>query len=244
MKKSIKLVVFCALFLTTMAQAQWSFKNKIKGNGNIITQKRTTASYDEIKVIGFFDVDLVSGNEGHISIKGEENLLAYIKVEVEGNVLKIYTENGKNINASKGKNISITVPFESINQVSLSGSGDVKTKNTIKASSFLAKLSGSGDLTLDVDTSKFEANLSGSGDVILTGNTENFISKLSGSGDIDASDLKAKNVDIAISGSGDSKVFCSENLKARVSGSGDIEYKGNPKNKDTKVNGSGEISKV
>jgi hypothetical protein len=244
MKNSIKLVVFCTLFLTTIAQAQWSSRDKVKGNGTIITQKRTTASYDEIKVSGFFDVDLVAGNEGNITIKGEENLLPYIKVEVEGNVLKIYTEKDKNLHASQGKNITITVPFETINMVSLSGSGDVKTKNTIKASSFLAKLSGSGDLILDVDTTEFEANLSGSGDVVLTGNTKGFISKLSGSGDIDASGLDAKNVDIAISGSGDSKVSCSENLKARVSGSGDIEYKGNPKSKDTKVNGSGGISKA
>jgi hypothetical protein len=67
---------------------------------------------------------------------------------------------------------------------------------------------------------------------------------LSGSGDIDSDALKAKNVDITISGSGDSKVFCSENLKARVSGSGEIQYKGDPKTKDAKVSGSGSISKA
>jgi hypothetical protein len=37
-------------------------------------------------------------------------------------------------------------------------------------------------------------------------------------------------------------VFCTENLKARVAGSGDINYKGNPKTKDTKTAGSGDIS--
>ena len=72
MKKSIQLVVFSALFFTTIANAQWS---KIKGNGKVVTEKRTTAGYDEINVSGFFDVVLVSGSEGAISIQGEENIL-------------------------------------------------------------------------------------------------------------------------------------------------------------------------
>jgi hypothetical protein len=241
MKKSIQLFVLSALFFTTIANAQWS-NTKIKGNGKVITEKRTTAGYDEINVAGFFDVVLVSGKEGAISVQGEENLLPYVKVEVEGNVLKIYTE--KNVNISTNKEIVLTVPFEQISFVSLSGSGDLKSKNTIVGSKFTAKLSGSGDLTLDVKTTDFEANLSGSGDVVLTGNSDSFTSKISGSGDVDAVNLATKKANLTISGSGDMKVNCSESLYARVSGSGDISYKGNPEIKDTKVSGSGEISKI
>jgi hypothetical protein len=241
MIKSIQLVTLCALFFTAIASAQWSNK-KVKGNGKIMTEKRTTAGYDEINVSGFFDVVLVSGKEGAITIQGEENLLPYVKVEVEGNVLKIHTE--KNVNISTNKGIVLTVPFEQISFVSLSGSGDLKSKSTIVGSSFKAKLSGSGDLTLDVKTINFETNLSGSGDVVLTGNSDSFISKISGSGDVDAVNLVTKNSNLTVSGSGDMKVNCSESLYARVSGSGDIAYKGNPKTKDTKVNGSGEISKI
>ena len=243
MKNSIKLFVSCLLLLTTMSYAQWSSNQKIKGNGKVTSEKRTTTSYDEIAITGFFDVELVSGKEGNITIKGEENLLPYIKVDVVDKVLKISTEKNKYISTSKGSQIVIVVPFESIDQVSLTGSGDVVTKNSIKSKSFSAKLIGSGDMNLDVESNDFDVNLSGSGDMVLTGKTENFNSNLNGSGDIDAGDLKAKNVKATVSGSGDNTVFCSENLHARVSGSGDIEYKGDPKKKDTKVNGSGNISK-
>ncbi|WP_115813964.1 head GIN domain-containing protein [Flavobacterium aquicola] len=239
MKKSIQLAILGVLFVTTVTHAQWK---KIKGNGKIITEKRTTAGYDEITVSGFFDVALVSGKEGAITIQGEENILPYIKVEVKDNVLHIYTEKGVNI--STKESLVLTVPFEQISAVSLSGSGDVKSKDTIVATSLKAKLSGSGDLNLDVKATDFEANLSGSGDVVVTGNTENFISKTSGSGDVDAADLISKKANVSISGSGDMKVNCTENLFARVSGSGDIEYKGNPQYRDTKVSGSGEISKI
>ena len=216
---------------------------KIKGNGNQKTENRSTAEYDEIKLQGYFDVDLVAGKEGEISVQAEENLLPYIKVVVEGNVLKIYQEKGKNLQVSRGNKILITVPFDKISAVNLSGSGDINTKNQIKTEKITATLSGSGDLNIDVDASEVEAKLSGSGDVRLKGKSDKLVAKISGSGDISASDLMTKDVEAGISGSGDIKVNCTESLNARVSGSGDIFYSGEPKSKDTKVSGSGNIKK-
>jgi hypothetical protein len=241
MKNSIQLVVLSALFFTTIANAQWSNKT-VKGNGNIITEKRNTGEYDQISISGFYDIVLVSGKEGAITIKGEENLLPYVEVEVIGSVLKIHTK--KNASIRTSNEIILTIPFEHISAVSLSGSGDIKTKNTIVSSNFKAKLSGSGDFNLDVKTTDLETDISGSGDVVLSGSSENFTSNLSGSGGVDAANLIVKNSNVTVSGSGDTKVNCSESLTARVMGSGDIGYKGNPKTKDTKVMGSGEISKI
>jgi hypothetical protein len=243
MKNSIKTLVISALMSTTFAQAQSWFGEKIKGNGKQITEKRTTVEYDEIKLLGFYEVDLIAGKEGEISVQAEQNLMPYIKIEVEGSVLKIYQEKDKNLIPSRGKSILITVPFEVISAISLTGSGDIHTKNTIKTDKFTASLSGSGDLNLEVEVKEFDVKISGSGDFILKGKTDNLITKISGSGDIKANELDAKNADIAISGSGDVRVVCTENLKARVSGSGDVIYYGNPKSKDAKVSGSGNIRK-
>ena len=244
MKNAIKLFVSCSLLLTTMAHAQWSSKQTIKGNGKSINEKRSTASYDEIAITGFFDVELVAGKEGNITVKGEENLVPFIKVEVINQVLKISTEKNKYFTPSKGKQIVIVVPFENISQVSLTGSGDVVTKNSIKSKTFAVKLVGSGDLNLDVESNDIDINLNGSGDIQLSGTTVNLDSFLNGSGDINATNLQAKNVKATVSGSGDTTVYCSDSLYARVSGSGDIDYKGNPAKKDVKVSGSGTISKI
>lgn len=244
MKKSIQLLVCSAFLVSSMASAQWSSNEKITGNGKVTTDTRTTADYDAIKVSGSFDVDLVAGKEGKITIKGEENLMLYVKVEVEDNVLKIYNQKGNNIRPSGGKKIQVTIPFEKISELNLSGSGNIKSIDTIKNDKFLAKLSGSGNFTLALDTTNLELNLSGSGNVQLKGNTDKFTTKLSGSGNIDALDLKTKNVDVNVTGSVNSRVNCNENLVARVSGSGDIKYTGSPEKRDVKVSGSGNISKA
>ncbi|MBW1655687.1 head GIN domain-containing protein [Flavobacterium quisquiliarum] len=243
MKKSILILTFALLLSNLKANAQWESNNKISGNGKITTETRTTGDYDSIKIAGFFDVDLVAGKEGKITIKGEENLLQAIKVEVEGNELKVYVERGTQIRSSSGKKIEVTIPFEKIGVVTLSGSGNVRAKDKIKSDNLTAKLSGSGNFDLNIESNDFDLALSGSGNATLKGTTNSFTSKISGSGNINASELKSKIVDANISGSGNSKITCNESITARVSGSGKIKYLGNPEKRDVKVSGSGSISK-
>jgi len=242
MKKSILLLLLAVFLVNGNAKAQWS-NNKVNGNGKIVTQIRTTGDYDGIKIAGSFDVDLVAGKEGKITIKGEENLLAVIKVEVEENELKIYVEKGTQIRTSIGKKIEVIVPFEKISAVTLSGSGDIRTKNKITSDNLSAKLSGSGNFNLEIDAKNLDLALSGSGDVVLKGRADSFTSKISGSGNVNASNLKSKNVEANVYGSGNSTVNCESSLTGKVSGSGNIKYLGNPEKRDVKVSGSGSISK-
>ena len=88
MKKSVLLMA--TLLLATVSHAQWWGK-KVKGNGNMTTETRTTGDYDRISCAGSFDYILVAGEEGKIKIEGEENLLEYIVTEVKGDKLVIKT---------------------------------------------------------------------------------------------------------------------------------------------------------
>ena len=233
--------IITLLVATTVSHAQWG-KKKIKGNGNVTTITRTTSDYDAVSVAGSFDVELVAGTEGKITLKGESNLLEHIQTEVKGDVLKIKTKKGYNLRVSRGKKLVITVPFKDISKVALSGSGDVYTKDTIKADSFKMALAGSGDVIIDINTGKLKMAVSGSGDMTARGTADNAEIALSGSGDIHAYKLQAKSAKVSLAGSGDIRLHASEYIKARVAGSGDITYKGKPAKQDTKVAGSGSIS--
>ena len=240
MKKAIVLTLVLAI--TASCSAQWG--KKIKGNGEKVTIVRSTNDYDAIAVSGWFDVDLVDGKEGQLTLEGESNLLEYITTEVKNGKLIIKTEKNVNLKPSNwNSGIRITVPVESVSSISLSGSGDIVGKTTIKVEKLETAMSGSGDITLDIDTNSVGARMSGSGDITFSGNTANFTASISGSGDIKAFELEADNVEATVSGSADIKVTANKSLTARVSGSGDITYKGNPEKLDTKTSGSGDISK-
>ncbi|MBA6152572.1 head GIN domain-containing protein [Gelidibacter maritimus] len=236
MKKLILLLT--AVLIATTIQAQ----KKIKGNGKIMTVTRTTSDYDVVKFAGPFDYVLISGAEGTIQIEGEENLLQYIVTEVKNGILSIRTKNKVNLQTSRSKTIKVTVPFEAINAVSLSGSGDVWNENIILASNFQTSITGSGDVTLEIEATTIDASVTGSGDLTLKGKTNSLKASVTGSGDYKGSNLSAYDVDVSVTGSGDAKVACTGHLKARVSDSGDIQYTGNPKTEDSKVAGSGSIN--
>jgi hypothetical protein len=230
------------LLLTASCSAQWG--KKVKGNGNQTTIERSVGEYEAIGLSGWFDVDIVAGKEGEIKLEGESNLLEYIKTEVKNGKLSIKVEKGYNLRPSSWDDgIRITVPIESINSIALSGSGDIVSKTTIKTDNFKTAMSGSGDITLDIEASSISATMSGSGDITLNGSTTDFKASISGSGDIKAYGLEADNVSANVSGSADIKVTANKMLKARVSGSGDISYRGSPDKVDTKASGSGDISK-
>ena len=234
-----KITLALALISFSFCEAQNWKQEKIKESGHQITSNRTTAEYDQIAVSGSFQVNLVSGKEGAISITGDENIISHIVTEVENNELKIYFEKKKNY-YYKSK-ITIEVPFESINTIHFTGSGDITTKNTIIADKFDVHLTGSGDVTLDLKATKTTASVAGSGDIILNGTSTILKASVAGSGDLDCSNLVAENATADVAGSGDIKVNCTQKLIAGVAGSGSVKYKGKPETIEKSIAGSGDV---
>lgn len=241
MKTLIKFTLAVAFTLMGVSegQAQWGNK-KVVGNGNVTTKTVNTGDYDAIKGVGSMDIHLEKGSEGNIRVTTDENLQEYIIVEVKENTLVVRTK--KNMYLKTKKGIHVAVPFDDISEIALVGSGDIDTKDTIDAKSLELRVTGSGDVVLDVNAGRLEARITGSGDMKVEGNAVDLEVSLSGSGDFRGFELDAQNTEASVSGSGDIQVVAKNSLKARVNGSGDITYKGNPEKSDTKTSGSGDIS--
>ena len=240
MNKLVKLSLALIISVFGIAETNAQWNKKVSGNGNVTTKSIVTQSYDKIKAVGPLDIHLVQGTEGKISVTAESNFHEYIIVEVKDDILVLRIKKSVNLKTNKG--IHITVPFEAISGLSLVGSGDVDTKDTIKSDFFDVVVTGSGDVDLAVESNTIDAKITGSGDMILSGSVKDLEVKLSGSGDFDGRSLASENTQAYVSGSGDIEVTASKRIKARVNGSGDITYYGNPDTSDTKVMGSGSIS--
>ncbi|MGY5851708.1 head GIN domain-containing protein [Salegentibacter sp. F14] len=241
MKQAI-LILASLLFSFNSAQAQFWKNETIKGNGDSSTEHRSTADYDQVYLLGSMDVELVAGKEGDIKVEAESNLMEYIITEVKDGTLRIKPADKINLQPSQNKSIKITVAFSDLNEVKLTGSGDLWNSSPIRASSFKTSLTGSGNLNLNLDVDNLESQITGSGDTMLSGKSNVFRCKVTGSGDFQAFDLKAEDVQARVMGSGDIEVFASASLEAKVMGSGDIHYKGSPDKQDFKAMGSGAIS--
>ena len=213
---------------------------KFVGNGNVITKTVKTGDYDKIKLIGSFDLKLVKGTEGDIRVEAEDNLQEIVKIETEGNTLVIRTKD--NVSFSTKKGFLITVPFEEISEINITGSGDVETKDVIRATDFDASITGSGDLDLKIEATSLQTKITGSGDVDVSGTTDKLYLRISGSGNFEGYKLNSENTEISIAGSGNAEVVANRELDVKISGSGDVSYKGRPDKLNLKTSGSGEVS--
>jgi hypothetical protein len=237
-----KTILFLALFSFTISNAQ-NFK-KIKGNGVETTITRTTSDYDNISIGGSFEVKLIAGKEGTISVTGDENLLEYIKTDVANGTLSINFERGKNIQYDYRNSIEITIPIEKINKLELSGSGIITTSDAITTDNLDIAASGSGSIKLDTTTTNLKISRTGSGSVTVKGVAQNLDITSQGSGSTNAFDLISENVTASQSGSGSVRVNCTKNLVANQAGSGSISYKGKPEKVQKNSAGSGSITRI
>jgi len=238
MKILIHYLLVIALTLLSYNTSFAQFK-KVKGNGNITTKTHTTSDYYKVAVVGSMDVILEKGTEGSIRVTTDENIHEYVTIESNKGVLKIKIKNYVNIKSKKS--IHITVPFTSLDNVSLDGSGSVLTNDQIKSDQFEAEISGSGEMNLDIDVNRVNAKVNGSASLKIIGTATDLEIKVIGSGDFDGGSLISQNVEANVTGSGEALVVAKSSIKARVYGSGDIKYLGNPSTIDNKVLGSGDI---
>lgn len=239
----MKKLLFVTLILSCVngfSQSWWNSK-KVKGNGNITTVTRSIKSFDKVHVGGFFDVELVDGREGNVTIKGEENIIPYIITEVRDGSLKIKVKD--HVNIKTYKKLTVTVPFNSISSASLGGSGNIFIKKTISSENASFSIGGSGNIKATVDTNSVKSSIGGSGNIYLKGKTNTLKSSIGGSGNLIAYDLNCKELKASLAGSGNIKASVSYKIKASLVGSGNIFYKGNPELVDTNAIGSGNIIK-
>ena len=240
MKNKIAITsIFLALTFAVNAQNWWGGKNRIKGNGRVITTTRTISDFDDVSVGGSFEVLLVKGKEGKIVIEAEENIIPYIETEVNGDHLKIQYK--KNTNISTSKRVTVTVYFEEINGVSMGGSGRISSDDIMKAKRFKVNIGGSGKINLHLAADKVFSSIGGSGDIILKGEANEVNCKVAGSGSVKGYELTTDELQATIAGSGSIKMTVKTKINAKVVGSGSIYYKGNPKYIDTKSVGSGNV---
>lgn len=232
--KNIILTVCLMTFSTSYSQ------EIIRDNGLITTQERSVTAYNEVTNVSSLDVILTEGEEGKIRVEASENIHAYILTEVKNQQLTVTLK--PNYSYHFKHRVKVYVPVnENLKKITMSGSGDIQQNNSLKVTTLDCYLTGSGDINLNLIAQNVYLNLQGSGDIKALGNTNSLKVEVKGSGDVEAEKLIAQSSEVSLMGSGDVSVYVKDEIKASLIGSGDIAIYGNPKNKETKVMGSGDI---
>jgi len=190
----------------------------VTGSGNRKTEKRPMGDFNAVEVTGAYDVKIVSGTKGDVQIESDDNILPLIKTEVKDGRLVV----SSNEKFSTSKSPTVSIVAANIQDVSGTGASNFDISGIRNAS---LKLSGMG-------ASKFQC----------AGETNKLTVDVSGAGSVDARELHAKDAIVKTNGATSVTVFATETLDANVNGVGSVDYYGNPKVVNKKVDGMGSLN--
>ncbi|MHC4956343.1 MAG: head GIN domain-containing protein, partial [Planctomycetota bacterium] len=180
---------------------------------------------------------LIQGDAERLTIEADDNLLPLIRSRVEGRRLIVGPDN---VTLRPSRPIRIVLRLKRLQALALVGRMDARSAS-IEAERLDIVISGSGSVAVqDLEADTLEVVISGSGTVLLAGNVRHQSLNVSGSGGYESSGLKSRAARLRVGGSGNAKVWVTDELDAAISGSGTIGYYGRP-NSTQKVSGSGEV---
>lgn len=220
-------MVLCSCTISVSSEA----KEGIKPSKNYITQKVKVDNFEGISTSTSIDVIYTqTTGDTSVEIYAPDNLMEYVKVETEGNMLKIgfqSKEKGKGLNIMGKHETKVYISAPAVHTLLASSSGDIVLKNGLQhPGKVMIKTSSSGDIegesvaceTLDIEASS-------AGDIELEKVECIFlVADASSSVDISIKELKAETVDAEASSSGDVSLsgVC-RSAKFEASSAGDIE---------------------
>jgi hypothetical protein len=191
----------------------------IKGSGTSKTEQRNVTGFREIEAGGAINLEVDAQKDFSVTVEADDNLLQYIKTEVSGDTLKIYSE-GK-ISPTTKFNVKISMP--ALEGLDVSGASDAKIVN-VKADSLELKASGASDVIINGEAKELKANASGASEI----NAEN---------------LRAENADVDASGASSATVSATNELNVEASGASKISFTGDPNNVKQNSSGASSINK-
>jgi hypothetical protein len=215
---------------------------KITGKGPVVTETRTTASFDGLDVRIPADTYFTQDSVFKLELHAQENVLDEIETTVINNNLQIrFRHFDTRIRSNEG--ISIYVSGPDVRSLTVKGSGYLEVPAPFTPANLHVQVEGSGNIRLNnVTTTEINADINGSGSITVnSGNGNEANLDISGSGLVDVSGVMVKDADADIRGSGNIKLFATQTLNANIAGSGTILYKGSPAVK-THISGSGTVS--
>jgi hypothetical protein len=213
----------------------------VAGSGTGTTRSFAVADFTSVSLRGSDDVDVKLAERFSVRAEGPSEVLDRLKIERDGDTLKIGRKSDPSFNWGSFKGARIFVTLPRLTSANVAGSGDM-TVGAAEGKAFEASNAGSGSISiaaLKVESADF--NIAGSGEISAMGSAGKLTIAIAGSGDIDARGVKATSADVSIAGSGSVRADVNGPATVSILGSGDVDMGSNATCTTSKL-GSGDVS--
>jgi hypothetical protein len=209
------------------------------------SEKREVPSFTRITMAGIGDLVIHQGEREGVELEGSTDILPYVTTQVTNGTLHIEQKPRGWLESFKagGTPFIAHLYLKTLEEVTLSGQGNLTSDKTIESQNLTIKVSGSGKVNLTLEGNEFTASIAGSGQYDLKGKVNNQNIQISGTGSYYASNLLSNHTSIDIRGSGQVEVNVQKQLNVIITGAGTVRYLGSPQ-VTQKLFGAGKIEQI
>nr|PZN49510.1 MAG: hypothetical protein DIU61_16760 [Bacteroidota bacterium] len=225
------------------------------GAGAQVTKKTLELpEFNSIYVNSNYTVYLKQTNKQEVVVEALTEIYELTDIHVEDGVLMINVER-KPSNTNKSiwakiddiklnPTMKVMVSMKNINELQVNGGGKIISQNSLATSNVALSVSGTGMMDLDLKGDVIKAEVSGAGKIHLRGYGNSIEALVSGSGGINGFACGTETAKARVTGPGYCELNVTNDLFAAIQGNGVIKHKGNTKNVQKKIYGSGSVDRA
>ena len=192
-------IIIIVILLGFPYNIQGQKKDKIKGNKEVISiSKEIKEPFEKIEISDDITVELQRGFKNSYVLTTDQNLIEEVAVDVENEVLKIYTKS----KITKSKKLNLIITLKSINSLIVNDNSFVKNSKNLEIDYLSIVLNNSSKIDLDLDIAeKIEIYLNDNAGGKLILNAEQILINMKNRSDLKAKLKKCKNLEISLENS-------------------------------------------
>ncbi len=210
--------------------------------------------FKSIYVNSNYTVYVKQTNKQEVNVEALTDIFSASDIKVENGVLMVNIERKpENPNKSLWAKIDdiklnptmkLYVSMKNIEELQVNSGGKIISENSLASNNLSLAVNGNGSMDVDIKGDILKTEVSGSGSLALRGYATSLDALLSGSGTINGYTCPVENAKVKVTGSGSCELNVSNMIDAMVMGSGQIKHKGNTKNTQKKIYGSGSVDRA
>ena len=178
----------------------------IQGNGDIVEQDRSIEAFSGVALAGGLHGDISVGPEASVKIRGDSNLLDYIRLVLKEGVLTSELDTGLSLMPSEPIVAIVVTP----------------TLTEVRASS------GAHLLARGINAENLTLRVSGRSELEISGAARKLTLEAALSSQVLAGELIVEQATIDVSGSSDVILHVTQQVSGAASGGSDVLIRGNP----------------
>ena len=199
---------------------------RVKGNGDLITQERDLDNFTGVKACCSFKVELSQSPDFSVRVEAESNLQEFIITELRGKTLQIRFSENANFKSTEDITVYVSLPL--LRGIDASSSSKITGMTPFSGDDLDLEASSSAKILVEFSGDRVDIDASSSANIEVHGAAKRVSADASSASSIDAGELVAEDGVADVSSAASIKVHATKSLRADASSAGSVHYSGNP----------------